>query len=51
MRQISFSEATLEAMSEEMERDESVFVMGEDLARQGGIFGQFKGLPQKFGIE
>lgn len=51
MRQISFSEATREAMSEEMERDERVFVMGEDLARQGGIFGQFKGLPQQFGIE
>ena len=51
MREISFSEATLEAMSEEMERDSSVFVLGEDIARQGGIFGQFKGLPQKFGTE
>jgi pyruvate dehydrogenase E1 component beta subunit len=51
MREISFSEATLEAMTEEMSRDERVFVMGEDIARQGGIFGQFKGLPQKFGIE
>jgi pyruvate dehydrogenase E1 component beta subunit len=51
MREISFSEATLEAMSEEMSRDERVFVMGEDIARQGGIFGQFKGLPQKFGTE
>jgi len=51
MRQISFSEATLEAMTEEMERDERVFVLGEDIARQGGIFGQFKCLPQKFGIE
>ena len=51
MRDISFSEATLEAMSEEMERDSSVFVLGEDIARQGGIFGQFKGLPQKFGTE
>lgn len=51
MRQISFSEATREAMSEEMERDERVFVMGEDLARQGGIFGQFKGLPQQFGLD
>ncbi|HWQ60959.1 MAG TPA: alpha-ketoacid dehydrogenase subunit beta [Negativicutes bacterium] len=51
MRDISFSEATLEAMSEEMTRDERVFVMGEDIARQGGIFGQFKGLPQKFGID
>lgn len=51
MRDISFSEATLEAMSEEMERDSSVFVLGEDIARQGGIFGQFKGLPQKFGTD
>ena len=51
MREISFSEATLEAMSEEMERDERVFVLGEDIARQGGVFGQFKGLPQKFGTE
>jgi pyruvate dehydrogenase E1 component beta subunit len=34
-----------------MSRDERVFVMGEDIARQGGIFGQFKGLPQKFGFE
>lgn len=51
MKQITFSEATLEAMSEEMARDEKVFVMGEDIARQGGIFGQFKGLSQKFGSD
>ena len=51
MREITFAEATLEAMTEEMERDERVFIMGEDIARQGGIFGQFKGLPQKFGFE
>lgn len=51
MREISFSEATLEAMAEEMKRDERVFVMGEDIARQGGIFGQFKGLPQQFGTD
>lgn len=51
MREITFSEATLEAMIEEMSRDEKVFVMGEDIARQGGIFGQFKGLPQHFGYE
>ncbi|HQO84045.1 MAG TPA: alpha-ketoacid dehydrogenase subunit beta [Synergistales bacterium] len=49
MREITFSQATLEAMDEEMTRDERVFVMGEDIARQGGIFGQFKGLPDKFG--
>jgi pyruvate/2-oxoglutarate/acetoin dehydrogenase E1 component len=51
MREITFSQATLEAMEEEMLRDERVFIMGEDIARQGGIFGQFKGLPQKFGFE
>ncbi len=49
MKTITFSQATLEAMQEEMRRDESVFVMGEDIVRQGGIFGQFKGLPAEFG--
>ena len=44
MRKLSFAQATLEAMSEEMAADDKVFVMGEDIARQGGIFGQFKGL-------
>jgi len=51
MRKITFSQATLEAMEEEMSRDDTIFVMGEDIARQGGIFGQFKGLPQKFGFD
>ncbi len=51
MREITFAQATLEAMEEEMTRDERVFVMGEDIARQGGIFGQFRGLPEKFGYE
>lgn len=51
MREITFSQATLEAMAEEMRRDENVFVMGEDIARQGGIFGQFKGLPAEFGYD
>ena len=49
MRTISFSDATLEAMKEEMRRDPTVFVYGEDIVRQGGIFGQFKGLPEEFG--
>jgi len=51
MREITFAEATLEAMKEEMEKDDTIFIMGEDLARQGGIFGQFKGLPEMFGTE
>lgn len=48
MRTITFGQATLEAMSEEMKKDPTVFVMGEDLARQGGIFGQFTGLADEF---
>lgn len=51
MRNLSFSQATLEAMLEEMHRDERVFIMGEDIAKQGGIFGQFQGLPKEFGYE
>jgi len=51
MRTMTFSEATLEAMQEEMRRDPTVFLMGEDIAKQGGIFGQFKGLPQEFGFD
>ncbi len=51
MRTITFSQATLEAMREEMARDPSVFVMGEDIARQGGLFGQFAGLPDAFGLD
>lgn len=50
-RNITFSQATLEAMEEEMSRDEKVFIMGEDIARQGGIFGQFKGLADKFSTD
>lgn len=49
MREITFSQATLEAMREEMRRDETVFVYGEDICAQGGIFGQFAGLPAEFG--
>ncbi|OPZ38139.1 MAG: 2-oxoisovalerate dehydrogenase subunit beta [Synergistetes bacterium ADurb.BinA166] len=49
MSTITFAQATLDAMTEEMARDERVFVMGEDIARQGGIFGQFKGLADRFG--
>lgn len=48
MRELTFSQATCEAMAETMAKDDKIFVMGEDLARQGGIFGQFKGLPEQF---
>jgi pyruvate dehydrogenase E1 component beta subunit len=47
-REISCAEAITEALTEEMERDETVFVIGEDLTAHGGIFGQFVGLPERF---
>lgn len=48
MRNITFAAATMEAMEETMAADPKIFVMGEDIARQGGIFGQFKGLSDIF---
>jgi len=48
VRDLSCSLAMAEALKEEMERDETVFVIGEDLTAHGGIFGQFRGLPQLF---
>jgi pyruvate/2-oxoglutarate/acetoin dehydrogenase E1 component len=50
MAELTFTDATLEAMREEMRRDPLVFVIGEDMALQGGVFGQFKGLPDEFGL-
>jgi pyruvate/2-oxoglutarate/acetoin dehydrogenase E1 component len=51
MTEMTFTEATIAAMREEMRRDPLVFVIGEDLAQQGGVFGQFAGLPQEFGVD
>ena len=42
-------EAVQAAMTEEMERDERVLVMGEDVGRKGGVFGATDGLHAKFG--
>jgi pyruvate/2-oxoglutarate/acetoin dehydrogenase E1 component len=46
-----YSEAIRDVIAEEMRRDASVFVMGEDVAAQGGIFGCTKGLLEQFGPE
>jgi pyruvate dehydrogenase E1 component beta subunit len=37
-----------EALREEMEQDDTVFIIGEDLVSNGGIFCQFRGLPERF---
>jgi pyruvate dehydrogenase E1 component beta subunit len=48
-RTITFSQALNEAMAEEMRRDPSVFVMGEDV--RVSAFGQTAGLVDEFGEE
>jgi 2-oxoisovalerate dehydrogenase E1 component len=48
-RELSFTEALNEALAQEMARDDSVFIMGEDVGATGGIFTVTKGLMEKFG--
>lgn len=49
MRWITYSEALNEALREEMRRDRSVFLLGEDLGAYGGLFRVTKGLQEEFG--
>ncbi|ACP37642.1 alpha-ketoacid dehydrogenase subunit beta [Saccharolobus islandicus] len=51
MRQITFTEAITEALRQEMERDPSVILIGEDIGVYGGAFGVTKGLVEKFGSD
>ncbi|MDQ6840884.1 MAG: alpha-ketoacid dehydrogenase subunit beta [Actinomycetota bacterium] len=44
-------EAINEALHGEMERDESVLVMGEDVGRSGGVFRVTAGLQERFGAD
>lgn len=44
-----YVEALNDALREEMRRDENVFLMGEDIAENGGIFQVTKGLLDEFG--
>ncbi len=46
-----YRQALQEAMREEMQRDERVFLMGEDIGLYGGAYGATKGLFQEFGGE
>ena len=47
-RKLSYTKAINEAMHQEMERDENVFVLGEDVGRMGGDFGLTQGLWLKW---
>ena len=51
MRTITFAQALVEAQEEEMEKNDRVFIMGEDVGYSGGTFGATYGLWQKFGSE
>jgi 2-oxoisovalerate dehydrogenase E1 component beta subunit len=49
MPTMTYLQAISDAMRQEMRADERVFVMGEDVGRQGGAFGATKELQQRFG--
>ena len=49
MAEKSVIEAVREAMYEEMERDENVFILGEDIAIRGGVFLATQGFLDHFG--
>ena len=49
MRTIQFREAVCEAMSEEMRNDESIFLMGEEVAEYNGAYKASKGMLEEFG--
>ena len=49
MRTIQFREAICEAMSEEMRHDESIYLMGEEVAEYNGAYKASKGMLAEFG--
>ncbi len=51
MREMTYAEAIREALRQEMQRDEHVFLMGEDIGVYGGAFGVTLGLLDEFGPE
>lgn len=51
MREIAFREALREAMSEEMRRDETVFLMGEEVAEYNGAYKVSQGMLDEFGAK
>ena len=51
MREIQFREAIAEAMSEEMRRDERIYLMGEEVAEYNGAYKASKGMLDEFGAK
>jgi 2-oxoisovalerate dehydrogenase E1 component len=50
-REITFMQATLEALTEEMEKNPAIFVLGEGIGQRGGNFRTTAGLYERFGPE
>jgi pyruvate dehydrogenase E1 component beta subunit len=50
-RQLTFGQAVREALAEEMRRDPTVFIIGEDVAEAGTPFKVLSGLVEEFGTE
>ncbi|HEY4136193.1 MAG TPA: alpha-ketoacid dehydrogenase subunit beta [Alphaproteobacteria bacterium] len=50
-KELTVKDAILEALFEEMARDDRVCIIGEDVGVAGGVFGQTKGLFEKFGVD
>ncbi|RUA12275.1 MAG: pyruvate dehydrogenase complex E1 component subunit beta [Flavobacteriia bacterium] len=51
MKTIQFREAIAEAMSEEMRRDDTIYLMGEEVAEYNGAYKASKGMLDEFGPE
>lgn len=51
MREITYSQALREALTEEMERDPHIVLLGEDIGVYGGVFKVTEGLLARFGPE
>ena len=49
MKTLQFREAICEAMSEEMRRDESIYLIGEEVAEYNGAYKASKGMLDEFG--
>ncbi len=51
MPELSYREAVRDTLSQAMRRDESVFILGEDIAEMGGSMGVTQGMLSEFGPE
>ena len=49
MREIQFREALREAMSEEMRKDDKIYLMGEEVAEYNGAYKVSQGMLEEFG--